>query len=180
MADEQGASNKELVVEASRRNNTDLLHDVIGNLNSQHGKKSAEVIAELLNSARDPVGYGVLHLAAMNGNYEILDVLLDQEGLEIDELDRMEKDTPLHKAVRFTNSLDEKEWDEGKQVVDILLDAGCDARIRNKANLKPLDLVDPRNKELRSTLQKAEYSMQMGDDVVQEDDGPEGSGSETD
>lgn len=55
------------------------------------------------------------------------------------------------------------------------------ARIRNKANLKPLDLVDPRNKELRSSLQKAEYSMQMGDDVVQDDDdGPGGSGSETD
>jgi uncharacterized protein len=57
-----------------------------------------------------------------------LDLLLDQEGLEIDELDRMEKDTPLHKAVRFTNELDTKEWDVGRQVVDILLDAGCDPR----------------------------------------------------
>lgn len=127
MADD-GASNKELVLEASRRNNTDLLNEVIGNINSQHGKKGVEVVAEVLNSARDPVGYGVLHLAAMNGNYEALDLLLDQEGLEIDELDRMEKDTPLHKAVRFVNGLDTKEWDQGKHIVDILLDAGCDAR----------------------------------------------------
>ena len=54
-------------------------------------------------------------------------------------------------------------------------------RIRNKANLKPFDLVDPRNKDLRSALQKAEYSMQVGDDVIQEDDDdPTGSGSESD
>jgi uncharacterized protein len=54
-------------------------------------------------------------------------------------------------------------------------------RIRNKANLKPFDLVDPRNKDLRTALQKAEYSIQVGDDVIQEDDdGPTGSGSESD
>ena len=62
---------------------------------------------------------------------EVLDLLLDQEGLEIDELDRMEKDTPLHKAVRFSNELDVKEWDAGRQIVDILLDAGCDPRYGN-------------------------------------------------
>lgn len=55
-------------------------------------------------------------------------MLLDQEGLEIDELDRMEKDTPLHKAVRYTNSLDKEDWAHGQQVVDILIDAGCDPR----------------------------------------------------
>jgi uncharacterized protein len=54
-------------------------------------------------------------------------------------------------------------------------------RIRNKANLKPFDLVDPRNKDLRVALQKAEYSLQVGNDVVQEDDDEvEGSGSESD
>jgi uncharacterized protein len=111
---------------------------------------------------------------------EILDLLLDQEGLEIDELDRMEQDTPLHKAVRYVNGLDAQEWEAGSPIVEILLDAGCDPRIRNKAKLKPLELVDPRNKELRSMFQKAEYSMQVGDDVVQEDDDEGGSGSETD
>lgn len=54
-------------------------------------------------------------------------------------------------------------------------------RIRNKAKLKPVDLADPRDKELRIMLQKAEYSFQAGSDVVQEDDdGPAGSGSESD
>ena len=107
-------------------------------------------------------------------------MLLDQEGLEIDEPDRMEQDTPLHKAVRFINELNPKEWEMGQQIVDILLDAGCDPRIRNKAKLKPIELVDPRNKELRLVLQKAEYGMQVGDDVVQEDDDEGGSGTESD
>jgi hypothetical protein len=111
---------------------------------------------------------------------EVLDVLLDQEGLEIDEPDRMEQDTALHKAVRYTNTLDQKEWEAGHQIVDILIDAGCDPRIRNKAKLKPMELIDPRNKALRSVFQKAEYSMAVGDDVVQEDDDEGGSGSETD
>jgi hypothetical protein len=58
----------------------------------------------------------------------VLDLLLDQEGVEIDELDRMEKDTPLHKSVRYANELDARDWEVGKQVVEILLDAGCDPR----------------------------------------------------
>lgn len=113
---------------------------------------------------------------------EVLDILLDQEGLEIDEVDRMEKDTPLHKAVRYVNSLDKSEWaSTGHHIVDILLDAGCDPRIRNKAKLKPVELVDPRNTELRSLLQKGEFAMQAGGDVVEEDDdGPTGSASDSD
>lgn len=122
----------------------------------------------------------ILHPPAPNLD-DVLDILLDQEGLEIDELDRMEKDTPLHKAVRFVNSLAKEEWENGAHIVDILVDAGCDPRIRNKAKLRPFDLVDPRNTELRKMLQKAEFAMMAGGDVVEEDDdGPTGSGSESD
>jgi DNA-directed RNA polymerase subunit F len=112
---------------------------------------------------------------------EVLDILLDQEGLEIDETDRMEKDTPLHKAVRYNNSLNKADWESGHPVVEILLDAGCDPRIRNKAKLKPIELVDPRNEELRSILRKGEFAMMAGGDVVEEDDdGPTGSASDSD
>jgi uncharacterized protein len=113
---------------------------------------------------------------------EVLDILLDQEGLEIDELDRMEQDTPLHKAVRYANALAPADWEShGHPIVDILVDAGCDPRIRNKAKLRPVDLVDPRNTALRALLQKAEFAIQAGDDVVDEDedDGPTGSASDS-
>jgi hypothetical protein len=95
----------------------------------------------------------------------------------------MEADTPLHKAVRYVNKLNKAEWaSAGLPVVDILLDAGCDPRIRNKAKLKPIELADPRNAELRSLLQKAEFAMQMGggDVVADDDDEPTGSGSDSD
>ena len=57
-------------------------------------------------------------------------------------------------------------------------------RIRNKAKLKPMELVDPRNTELRGVLQKGEFAMMAGNDVVdednEEDDGPTGSASDSD
>ena len=55
------------------------------------------------------------------------------------------------------------------------------SRIRNKAKLRPIDLADPRNTDLRRSLQKAELAMMAGDDVVDEDeDEPDGPGSESD
>ena len=59
---------------------------------------------------------------------EVLDVLLDQEGLEVDPIDRLERDTPLHKAVRFTNQLSKAEWGHGAHVVELLVDAGADPK----------------------------------------------------
>ena len=58
----------------------------------------------------------------------MLDTLLDQEGLEVDPVDRLEKDIPLHKAVRFVNGLEKNEWEAGAGVVELLLDAGADPR----------------------------------------------------
>lgn len=114
---------------------------------------------------------------------DVLDTLLDQENLEVDPLDRLERDTPLHKAVRFINSLAPSDWPSAHSIADLLIDAGADPRIRNKAKLKPVELVDPKNTELRSVLQKAEYSMTVGDDIVvrdgDNDEGPTGSASDS-
>ncbi|KAK3076904.1 hypothetical protein LTS18_011686 [Coniosporium uncinatum] len=176
MADDEGATPTEQILESCRRNNPTLLTTVLSTL------PSPTAIAHTLNTAKNALGASALHVAARAGSYEVLDVLLDQEGVEIDGTDRMEGDTALHCAVRFCNGLDKDEWEEGGAVVEILLDAGCDPRLRNKAKLRPIDLVDPRNTELRSILQKAEFSIAMAGDVVEEDgdDGPTGSGSDSD
>ncbi|KAI4133192.1 MAG: hypothetical protein LQ347_002258 [Umbilicaria vellea] len=193
---DEGASPRELLLEACRRNNTELLSEVIKSYSS------AERTAQLLNTATDGVGSYCLHIAASYGSYEVLDALLDQEGLEVDPVDRLEADTPLHKAVRFVNGLSKSEWEAGGSLVELLLDAGADprvhfqtalriltellqnGRIRNKAKLKPMELVDPRNTELRGVLQKGEFAIMAGNDVVDEDDeadgGPTGSASDSD
>lgn len=72
--------------------------------------------------------------------------------------------------MRYVNSLDKSDWEHGYQIVDILLDAGCDPRIKNGAKLKPIELADPRNDGLRGILRRAEYSVMAGNDVVEEDD----------
>ncbi|GIZ39311.1 hypothetical protein CKM354_000269800 [Cercospora kikuchii] len=179
MADDEGASPKELLLEACRRNNTTLLSEVFSgsSLNS-----NADAIAKFLNTTTDALGASALHVAATYGSYEVLDMILDQEGVEIDGQDRREGDTPLHSAVRFSNGCSQEEWEHGRAVVDILVDAGCDPRIRNKAKLKPIDLVDPRNTELRTALQKAELTTVASSDLVDEDadDGHDGPGSDSD
>lgn len=58
----------------------------------------------------------------------MLDLLLDQEGLEVDPIDRLEADTPLHKAVRFVNGLSKSDWEAGSSLIELLLDAGADPR----------------------------------------------------
>lgn len=43
-------------------------------------------------------------------------------------------------------------------------------RIRNKQKQRPIDIVDPRDTKLRAVLQRAEYAMTAGNDVVADDD----------
>ncbi|MCJ1346802.1 hypothetical protein MMC31_005020 [Peltigera leucophlebia] len=174
MSDE-GATPRERLLEASRRNNTSLLSEVLATYSSP------VQVSAFLNKATDGLGSYCLHIAATYGSYDVLDLLLDQEGLEVDPIDRLEADTPLHKAVRFVNGLSRSEWEAGSSIVELLLDAGADPRIRNKAKLKAQELVDPRNTALRNILQKAEFAIMAGDDVVDEDDnGAAGSASDSD
>lgn len=115
--------------------------------------------------------------------------------------------TPLHSAVEYANASgvgavrtgagtgiagtqqgqmngDAGAQNPGNAIVEILVDAGCDPRIRNKGRMKAGDLVDPRNEALRAFLRKAEVMAEMeaeavrGGDVVQEEEG--GSGPESD
>ena len=60
-----------------------------------------------------------------------------------------------------------------------MADAHCWAwyRLRNRAKLRPVELVDPRNVALRAVLQRAEYAAMAGTDVVDEDAEEEEGGS---
>ena len=65
-----GATPRELLVEACRRNNTDLLEEVISDLqkSASSGNGPESVVAETLNNTQDGIGNGLLHIAAANGN----------------------------------------------------------------------------------------------------------------
>ncbi|MCJ1420479.1 hypothetical protein MMC32_006836 [Xylographa parallela] len=173
----QGASPREILIEACRRDNVPLLHELLAT------HTSAAQTAALINGAKDGVGNYCLHIAVSYGSYDVLEELLDQEDVEVDPLDRVEGDSPLHKAVRYVNGLDKDDWAGAAPLVELLVEAGADVRLRNKAKLRPIELVDPRNAELRAVLQRAEYAEMAGTDVVdeeEEDEGPTGSASDSD
>ncbi|KAI1906430.1 hypothetical protein LOZ53_005395 [Ophidiomyces ophidiicola] len=173
MADEDGASPRELVVEACRRDQPHLLEEVVkDNLENQ----SKEDIAKFFNEVTDSMGNYALHVCAMYGSYDAMDWLFDVEGFECDPQNRIEKDSPLHLAVRYAN---EKDIKLGLAMVKMMLEAGCDPRVRNKNGKKPVDFTIPQYKEVKIALQKAEYALQEGVGLEPEDDSDDGtSGSD--
>ncbi|KAK3949923.1 hypothetical protein QBC32DRAFT_348023 [Pseudoneurospora amorphoporcata] len=159
----EGASVGEQLIEACRRNNTDLLSEILSS-------KSDEEISSLLNDTTTVMGNHLYHEAALRGNYEIIDMLLDQPGFECDPVNRIEGDTPLHSAIRWINSEPEAQREFGNALVDMMLEAGSNPRVKNKGGLTALQLVDPRNKGLRELIQKHEYALLNAGDFVSAED----------
>ncbi|KEY68790.1 hypothetical protein S7711_00658 [Stachybotrys chartarum IBT 7711] len=186
MADEEhdGASVKELLIEACRRNNVDLLTECLED-------KSDSEIAKLLNETTTVMGNHLYHEAAARGNYEIIDHLLDQPDFECDPINRLEGDTPLHTAIRWLNAEPPAQRPFGHALIEMMLEAGSNPRVKNKGGLTALKLVDPANKELRDLIEKHDYANQNAGDFVdsaaggnvalldvEEDDDAEFSGSD--
>jgi hypothetical protein len=169
----QGATNQELLIEACRRNNTDLLSEV---LSSPELKGNDDAIASLLNNTTTVLGNHLYHEAALQGNYEIIDMLLDQPGFECDPVNRVEGDTPLHSAVRWINSEPPEQREFGNALVEMMLEAGSNPRIKNKGGLTPLQLVDPRNEGLKEVIRKHEYAALNAGDFVSVDEVQGGKG----
>ncbi|OJJ70639.1 hypothetical protein ASPBRDRAFT_44869 [Aspergillus brasiliensis CBS 101740] len=153
MADE-GASPRELVVEACRRDQPHLIEGVLERMEG----KSNEEVAEFFNGVTDSMGNHALHICATYGSYDVMDALFDIQYFECDPLTRLDKDTPLHTAVRYAN---EKDAELGEAMIKMMCEAGCDPRVRNKHGQKPAELVY-NNPEIKTTLQQAEYIMAEG------------------
>ncbi|KGO76809.1 hypothetical protein PITC_089270 [Penicillium italicum] len=153
MADE-GASPRELVVEACRRDQPHLIEQVV---NEMEGKTN-EQVAQFFNEVTDSMGNHALHICAQYGSYDTMDALFDIQFFECDPLTRLDKDTPLHTAVRYAN---EKDAELGEAMIKMMCEAGCDPRVRNKHGQKPAELVF-NNNEIKKTLQQTEYIMAEG------------------
>ncbi|KAK8122108.1 hypothetical protein PG984_010778 [Apiospora sp. TS-2023a] len=167
MADDQehdGATVQEQLVEACRRNNSELLQEIIENC------KSEDEISDLMNNTKSVLGNHLYHEAALQGNWEVIDMLLDQPNFECDPVNRIEGDTPLHSVIRWINSEPAAQREYGNALVKMMLEAGSDTRVKNKAKLTPIQLVDPTNKELRQIIQDSEYANLNQSDFVSADD----------
>ncbi|CAR31085.1 hypothetical protein ZYGR_0P03910 [Zygosaccharomyces rouxii] len=160
--DKEGASFGEQLLDASRRNNIDLLKMVFEGLGGD-----PERISELINESRDPLGDTALHLCCRYGSWEVLDEILDQDGIEIDPQNTKELDTPLHVTVRYAHD----EPEHGTFIARNLVEVGADPRIKNMNGDKPVDLIHGDDlDELIDLLQGAELAA----DNDRVDDGEEG------
>ncbi|PHH84871.1 hypothetical protein CDD83_1244 [Cordyceps sp. RAO-2017] len=159
----EGASVAEILIEACRRNNTELLTDTLA------GRPDADVSA-LLNDTTTVMGNHLYHEAASRGNYEIIDLLLDQPDFECDPTNRSEGDTPLHSAIRWLNGEPPAQRPFGRALVDMMLEAGSSPRARNAAGLTPAQLVDPANPDLRLLIEQHLYASQNAGDFANVDD----------
>lgn len=106
---------------------------------------------------------------------DTMDALFDIEFFECDPLTRLDKDTPLHVAVRYAN---DKDPELGLEMVNMMCDAGCDPRVRNKHGQKPIDLAYD-NQEIRKTLQQTEYILAEGLRRGDENGSPHDSASDS-
>jgi hypothetical protein len=105
-----------------------------------------------------------------------MDTLFDIEYFECDPLTRTDKETPLHLAVRYAN---EKNSELGRHMVEMMCDAGCDPRIKNKHGQKPIEIVYGDFTDIKLTLRNAEYIFTEG--VHKDpDDSDEADGSDSD
>ncbi|PNP44892.1 hypothetical protein TGAMA5MH_03306 [Trichoderma gamsii] len=155
----EGASIEEQLIEACRRDNVELLTELL------EDKEDSE-ITRLLNQTTTVMGNHLYHEAASRGNYDIIDHLLDQPDFECDPINRQEGDTPLHSAIRWLNAEPPAQRPFGHHLIDMMLEAGSNPRIKNKGGLTAAQLVDPRNQELRDLIQKHIYASQNAGDFI--------------
>ncbi|KAL9111862.1 MAG: hypothetical protein Q9227_003712 [Pyrenula ochraceoflavens] len=151
----EGASPKEQLIEACRRNNPELLKEVLEEL----GKKmSKEEIGDYLNRITDNWGFFLLHIATKNGSWAALDDLLDVEFLECDPLTRDEKRTPLHLCVQYAN---DRSPEIGLEMAKMCVDAGADPRVKDFQGRKAHLLINPKRcPELVEFLRLEEYKIE--------------------
>ena len=181
-------------MEACRRDNVELFHEV---LNGMKGEP-AEGIAEFFNRSTDVMGKFLLHVCATYGSCkythwlsspaiglrsadDVMDELLNIKFLECDPLTPRDRETPIHTAVRYAV---ERNSEIGTAMVKMLVDAGGDPRTKEKHGKTPAQMCDPKTSELRSWLVSQEYILREGlkgeAHDRDEDDGPTGSASDSD
>ncbi|KAH9170527.1 ankyrin repeat-containing domain protein [Lactarius sanguifluus] len=123
-----------LLIDSARTDNVDqLVKEVFSedgkfDINYQDGPKST-------------LGSTALHYAASEGSLDVLNELLEYDGCDVDYTNNIEGATPLHLAVKI------KEPELRALIVDSLLDAGADPRIKDKEGQIARDYVDEKDEE---------------------------------
>jgi len=148
---DDGASLEEQLLDAARRDNTDVIQALI-----QQG-----VNVNVLDGS----GNAALHHSCMCNGVASCHALVQAPSVNLNLTNRTEWDTPLHKAVA-ADAID---------CVEVLLAAGAtkSLNVRNKHKQTPADLAVAKP-QIRALLEQASFATKVGnDEIVQENEGDE-------
>ncbi|KZT02044.1 ankyrin [Laetiporus sulphureus 93-53] len=154
-----GASNNERLLAAAREDNEELLLEVFD-------KGNFDV------NCKDGLGN-----TPSRGNLTVLEHILSHEECDVDPINRIERATPLHLALRLEDA------EVRKSVAESLLEAGADITIKDKNGETAFDLLRPEDEEIRVLMRKAKAQTSISNNDIAEDDDDEpgsDSGSESD
>ncbi|RGB43941.1 ankyrin repeat-containing domain protein [Rhizophagus diaphanus] len=161
MADSEGATNNELLLVAAKQDSEDILEDIF----SQPGTYD-------INHS-DAIGNTALHYAAQFGSLTAAELLLQQPNIKVNLQNKLELDTPLHKAVQYKD-----DPSVALEIAKLLIKHGADPTKQNKNKQKPQQLVDSGNQELKNLLQKAALALQVDASDIAQEDSDDGSPSD--
>ncbi|KAF8919493.1 ankyrin repeat-containing domain protein [Mucidula mucida] len=173
-----GASNNERLLAAARADNQDMLLEIFEaggfdiNFQDGLGNTGALTVFFMLDVPLIIVETLALHIAVSHGSTDVLEHILSHEECDVDPINRIDKATPLHLAVQIEDP------ELRLHVVDSLLEAGADTRIKDKNGETAQDLVPPNDLDVLTLFRKsqAQQSVSM-DDVANDEDDEGGSGS---
>ncbi|KDE06568.1 hypothetical protein MVLG_03065 [Microbotryum lychnidis-dioicae p1A1 Lamole] len=162
------ATPNERILYAGKQDAVDLLQTVL------EGEEEYDV------NYQDGLGNTALHYAASTPSPEVLEILLETEGTDVDLQNRLDKATPLHLAAQL-------EYPAARQgVMEMLLDAGADPKIKDKHGSLPADYLHPNESEedrqIIAMIDESIVDATLIDDadIAEDDDEEEGGGSESD
>ncbi|KAF8940354.1 ankyrin repeat-containing domain protein [Dissophora ornata] len=162
---DDGASNNELLMAACKSDNLEMLEEVL----------SSESTTFDVNYA-DGLGNTALHNAAHNASTECLEILLYFDGIKVNVANRIEGDTPLHKAAAYNDP------DVALGMVKLLVAQGASLNSLNKQKQKPVDIApSDTHQGVKDYLERAALGSQFDlKDIAAEDDDDESDGVPSD
>jgi len=103
----------------------------------------------------------------------VLEHILSHEECDVDPQNKIERDTPLHLALKIEDP------DDRFHIFESLLEAGADTKIKNKSGYTVISLLGDRDPKLRDLIRKAQADTKISrDDIANDDDEDPGSDSE--
>jgi len=116
-----------------------------------------------------------LGISASQGSTEVLEYILTHEDCDVDPVNYILKQTPLHLAAQLEDPKLRQE------VVESLLDAGADMSIKDKSQSTALDYVAETDTEIIKLFRRAQAVNAVNqDDIASDDEGNEDSGDGSD